>query len=114
MIASPLPRAGSSRLITDVIFCLFRVTPNGCYIVTPCDLSPWIGNEIILTSTLAGTDNILEIAPTYPDCPTRVFRSITPYRRVVLTNDQALVSMIITGPNSITVIAQTGAVTYVA
>lgn len=94
--------------------CIPSVTPNGCYIVLPCDLGPWVGNEIILTSTLAGTDNILEVAPTYPDCPTRIYRTSTAYRSVVLTGQNTVVSFLITGPNALTVtVIPVGSTTFV-
>lgn len=94
--------------------CIPSVTPNGCYIVLPCDLGPWVGNEIILTSTLAGTDNILEVAPTYPDCPTRIYRTSTAYRSVVLTGENTVVSFLITGPNALTVtVIPVGTTTFV-
>jgi hypothetical protein len=94
--------------------CIPSVTPNGCYIVLPCDLGPWVGNEILLTSTVAGTDNILEVAPTFPGCPTRINRAGTGYRSVVLSNANAAVTMVITGPNTLLVTTNpTGSVTFV-
>jgi archaellum component FlaF (FlaF/FlaG flagellin family) len=93
--------------------CVPSVTPNGCYIVTPCDLGPWVGNEIILSGTVASSDNILEVAPTYPACPTRIVRNGTGYRSLVVTNANSLVSLLITGPNTLLVTATpVGTVTF--
>lgn len=93
--------------------CTPSVTPNGCYIVTPCDLGPWVGNELILSGTVASTDNILEVAPTFPACPTRIVRNGTGYRSLVVTNANSLVSLLITGPNTLLVTATpVGTVTF--
>lgn len=93
--------------------CSPTVPANGCYLTTPCDLSPWIGTDFIFASTVALTDNVLEIAPTYPACPTRIYNGATGYRTVSVNALNSAVQLSIVGPNAMIVTASpTGVVSF--
>lgn len=77
---------------------------GGCYVTTPCDLSSWIGNDLIFAGSQVGTTNVLEVAPTYADCPTRIIYGTTPYRSMIVT-DLASVHLVVIGPNALSVIS---------